>query len=85
MLGTNNPQSWSLSLIIPLFNVFNFVVVDSNVKFSNLRKAFADYLKGNNPSNKEKGILTADRVHLNPKGNLLVAAEMWKIIQNSIN
>ena len=41
MLGTNNPQSWSLSLIIPLFNVFNFVVVDSNVKFSNLRKAFA--------------------------------------------
>jgi hypothetical protein len=41
MLGTNNPQSWSLSLIIPLFNVFNFVVVDSNVKFSNPRKAFA--------------------------------------------
>ncbi len=66
-------------------NVIRGIAKDLSLPLCDLRKAFADYLKGNNPSNKEKGILTADRVHLNPKGNLLVAAEMWKIIQNSIN
>lgn len=45
-----------------------------------LRKAFLDYAKANNPENKEQGILTTDRVHLNEKGNELVAAEMWKAI-----
>ena len=43
-----------------------------------LRKAFTEYLQANNSSNAEKGILTADRVHLNERGNLLVANEMWQ-------
>lgn len=46
-----------------------------------LRKAFLDYNKANNPENKESGILTTDRVHLNEKGNDLVASEMWKAIK----
>lgn len=46
-----------------------------------LRKGFLDYSKQNNPENKEQGILTTDRVHLNEKGNEFVAAEMWKAIQ----
>jgi len=46
-----------------------------------LRKAFLDYNKQNNPENKESGILTSDRVHLNEKGNDLVATEMWKAIK----
>lgn len=46
-----------------------------------LRKVFLDYSKSNNPENKESGILTTDRVHLNEKGNELVAAEMWKAIK----
>ena len=46
-----------------------------------LRKSFHDYSVANNPENKESGILTYDRVHLNEKGNALVAAEMWKAIQ----
>ena len=46
-----------------------------------LRKGFIDYNKANNPENKEQGILTTDRVHLNEKGNEFVAAEMWKAIQ----
>ncbi len=46
-----------------------------------LRKAFLDYNKINNPDNKESGILTNDRVHLNDKGNELVADEMWKVIR----
>lgn len=46
-----------------------------------LRKAFLEYNKVNNPENKESGVLTTDRVHLNDKGNDLVANEMWKAIK----
>jgi len=46
-----------------------------------LRKTFHEYSVANNPSNKESGILTNDRVHLNDKGNAHVAEEMWKVIQ----
>jgi isoamyl acetate esterase len=41
-----------------------------------LRKAFMDHLKANNPDNLPKGILTGDGVHLNAAGNKLVASEM---------
>jgi lysophospholipase L1-like esterase len=47
-----------------------------------LRKSFLDYAKANNPENKEQGILTTDRVHLNDKGNELVASEMWKAVKS---
>jgi lysophospholipase L1-like esterase len=47
-----------------------------------LRQLFLDYNKQNNPENKESGILTRDRVHLNAKGNQLVADEMWKAIKS---
>jgi lysophospholipase L1-like esterase len=43
-----------------------------------LRNEFQQYLIANNPSNEEKGLLTNDRVHLNAKGNLLVAQAIWK-------
>ena len=46
-----------------------------------LRKTFHDYSVANNPTNAERGILTTDRVHLNDKGNALVATEMWKAVQ----
>lgn len=42
-----------------------------------LRAVFQQYLIANNPSNEEKGLLTTDRVHLNAKGNLLVAQTIW--------
>jgi lysophospholipase L1-like esterase len=57
---------------------------DLSLPVCDLHKAFADYLKVNNPANLEKGILTLDRVHLNEKGNLFVAMEMWKALQNII-
>ena len=47
-----------------------------------LRRNFIQYNLANNPLNKESGILTNDRVHLNAAGNLLVASEMWKVIQS---
>lgn len=55
--------------------------VQNNLPLVDLRKLFLEYNLANNPSNSEKGILTTDRVHLNAKGNLLVAENMWKLIK----
>jgi lysophospholipase L1-like esterase len=54
------------------------VAKEQNVALCDLRKAFLDHLKANNKDNKEKGILTGDRVHLNEAGNKLVAETMLK-------
>jgi lysophospholipase L1-like esterase len=45
-----------------------------------LREIFHNYELKNNPGNKVSGILTADRVHLNPAGNQLVADEMLGVL-----
>jgi lysophospholipase L1-like esterase len=46
-----------------------------------LRQAFVTYNALNNIENKEAGILTTDKVHLNDKGNQLVAEEIWKVLK----
>jgi lysophospholipase L1-like esterase len=53
----------------------------NNLPLVDLRNIFHQYNLANNKDNVEKGILTVDRVHLNPKGNELVAEEMWKVIK----
>jgi len=45
-----------------------------------LRKAFLDHLAKNNADDKDKGVLTSDRVHLNEAGNKLVADTMLKVL-----
>lgn len=45
-----------------------------------LRRIFLDHNLKHNPENREKGILTNDRVHLNEAGNQLVAREMAAVI-----
>lgn len=62
-------------------SIIRSIARDLALPVVDLRKAFSDYLKANNGANAEKGILTGDRVHLNDKGNLFVAQEMWKVIQ----
>jgi isoamyl acetate esterase len=52
----------------------------NNCALVDLRKAFLDYNLANNKENRESGILTTDRVHLNEKGNQVVAEEMLKAI-----
>jgi len=52
----------------------------NDVPVVDLRKAFTSYESKNNPENVPTGILTVDGVHLNDKGNHLVAEEMWKQI-----
>ena len=56
------------------------VAADTDSQLVDLRKAFLDHLKANNPDNLGKGILTGDGVHLNPAGNAFVAKEMGKAI-----
>jgi lysophospholipase L1-like esterase len=46
-----------------------------------LRTIFHEYSLANNPDNWFSRILTTDGVHLNAKGNELVAEEMWKALQ----
>ena len=57
------------------------IAKDLSLPVCDLRKAFTDYLVANNSGNAEKGILTVDRVHLNDKGNVLVANAMWQEIK----
>jgi lysophospholipase L1-like esterase len=47
-----------------------------------LREIFHTYELRNNPGNKESGILTVDKVHLNETGNQLVADKMLETLLN---
>ena len=51
-----------------------------NCSLCDLRKIFINYNLNNNPDNKESGILTTDRVHLNEKGNQMVADVLLDLI-----
>jgi len=62
-------------------SIIRGIAKTNGIPLVDLRKAFLDYNKQNNTENKESGILTTDRVHLNEKGNQLVAEEMWKTIK----
>ncbi|WP_293313140.1 SGNH/GDSL hydrolase family protein [Pedobacter sp. UBA5917] len=53
----------------------------NNLPVCDLRKVFADYETKNNPEDKEKGILTVDRVHLNETGNQLVADQLLPLVK----
>lgn len=53
----------------------------NNVPVCDLRKIFADYEASNNPEDKEKGILTVDKVHLNEIGNKLVADQLLPLLK----
>lgn len=48
------------------------VAQETSAQLLDLRTAFIDYLKKYNPNNAEKNVLTADRVHMNTKGNQLL-------------
>ena len=52
------------------------------VPVCDLRKAFTRYLKENNPTNKERGVLTGDGVHLNDAGNKFVAETVLECLGN---
>ena len=49
-----------------------------------MRKDFEEYEKLHNPNNLDRGILTADGVHLNDAGNQFVAVEMAEGIRKTL-
>ena len=62
-------------------NIIRDIAKKNNLPLVDLRQKFLEYCKINNPRNEEKNILTYDKVHLNGKGNQLVADAMWKAIK----
>ncbi|HKI37293.1 MAG TPA: GDSL-type esterase/lipase family protein [Gemmataceae bacterium] len=54
------------------------VAKEKKVPLNDLRKAFVEYWKKNNPDNKPNGILTYDGNHWNQKGHDFVAEQMLK-------
>ena len=59
-------------------NIIRDIAKKNNLPLIDLRQKFYEYEKMNNAENKEKDILTYDRVHMNPKGNQFLADQMWK-------
>ncbi len=62
-------------------DVSRSVAKEAKIQLIDLRKAFLDYLKANNPDNKAQGILTSDTVHLNAAGNKFLAEQMLAGLQ----
>lgn len=53
----------------------------NNLPLCDLRKVFTEYDTANNPEDADRGILTSDRVHLNDKGNQVVADHLLKLVK----
>ncbi len=56
------------------------VAKETGSQLLDLRKAFVDYLKEHNPENADRGILTADRVHMNKEGNRFLSAHVLRAL-----
>ena len=74
----SNPQDGDMN---HYSNIIRTLATKNSLPLIDLRKSFLDYNLKNNSENKDRGILTTDRVHLNAKGNQLVADEMWKAVK----
>ena len=74
----SNPQDGDMNFYS---NIIRNLATKNSLPLVDLRKSFLDYNLKYNHENKDRGILTNDRVHLNAQGNQLVADEMWKVIK----
>ena len=61
-------------------NVIRDIAKSQNIPLIDFRKEFYDYEKEHNSQNKEKGILTYDKVHPNDAGNQFISKIMWETI-----
>ncbi|TMI93595.1 MAG: G-D-S-L family lipolytic protein [Bacteroidetes bacterium] len=75
----SNPQDGDMN---EYSNIIRRIASKNNLPLVDLRKTFLEHDLKNNPENKDRGILTTDRVHLNANGNQLVADAMWRVIKN---
>jgi lysophospholipase L1-like esterase len=72
-----NPQDGDLN---KYSQIIRNLAKSNNCGLVDLREIFHTYDLKNNPENKESGILTLDRVHLNDQGNQLVADKMLELL-----
>ncbi len=83
VVGEKNDMSNALDGDLNRYsNIIRGLAKKNNLPLIDLRKKFQDYLDKNNPENKEKEVLTYDRVHMNDKGNQLLAELMWKALKD---
>jgi lysophospholipase L1-like esterase len=75
-----NPQEGELNAYSAIIRK---IATDNNCPIIDLRQAFTDYSKANNPDNKDRGILTVDGVHLNTTGNIFVAQTMFDVLSKN--
>ncbi len=73
-----NPQDGDID---EYSNIIRRLAGKNSLQLVDLRKSFLEYNLKHNPENKDRGILTTDRVHLNPAGNQLVAEEIWNMVK----
>lgn len=79
VIGEKHDSSNSLDAKLDEYaEVSRKVAKEANVPLCDLRRAFVAHLKKANSENKDRGILTSDRVHLNEAGNQFVAETMLK-------
>jgi lysophospholipase L1-like esterase len=80
VIGEKKPGTNKLDAKLDEYSdVSRAVAKDAKVPLCDLRKAFQDYETANNKDDKDQGVLTGDRVHLNEAGNKLVADTMLKM------
>lgn len=75
----SNQQDGDLNLYA---NIIRKLAKQYNCGLADLRKEFLAYNIKNNAANKESGILTTDRVHLNETGNRFVAEKMMAALMS---
>lgn len=73
----SNPQDGDLNLYA---GIIRRLAVRNSLPLVDLRKEFLAYNLQHNTQNKESGLLTTDRVHLNNAGNALVAQKMLEVL-----
>ena len=74
VIGEKHDGSNSLDAMLEEYAAISRKVAeDTGTTMCDLRAAFIEHLKQNNPKNLGRGILTRDSVHLNPAGNKFVA------------
>jgi isoamyl acetate esterase len=81
VIGEKAPGTNKLDAMLDEYSeISRKVATDTKTQLCDLHKAFQDYLKTNNPDNKDRGVLTGDGVHLSPAGNKMVAQTMLKAL-----
>ncbi len=80
-IGERHPDENQLDSELDRFSqIIRTVAAEKDIPLCDLRQAFLDNSAKNNPENLESGILTTDGVHLNDKGNKLVAEMLLKVL-----